>query len=163
MNWDDRWMHMCTEFAQFSKDRSRKTGTVIIDPSSQNIVSTGWNGFPRGIEDDVEERHHRPAKYLWSEHAERNAFYNAARLGRRTEGCTMYIPWYPCSPCARAIIQCGIHELVVIEPDWKDAKWRDDFEVSKEMLDEVVAKGRISVRFYVNPTFQAPVMLPMTS
>jgi dCMP deaminase len=159
MSWDDRWMHMCTEFAQFSKDRSRKIGAIVVYSRSQNIVTSGWNGFPRNINDDIEERHKRPEKDYWTVHAERNAFYNAARLGRSTDGCTMYMPWYPCAGCSQAIVQCGIVEVVVVEPDWDDLRWKEDFAKSKEMLSE----AKVRVRFYTNPKILAPVMLPMTS
>lgn len=159
MSWDDRWMHMCTEFAKFSKDRSRKIGAIIIDTKSQSIITTGWNGFPRKVNDDIEERHQRPEKYYWTAHAEKNAICNAARLGRATEGSTLYMPWYPCAECAQMIVQAGVGEMVVIEPDWDDLQWESNFIRSKQMLKE----AEILVRFYENPNITAPVMLPMTS
>jgi len=111
------------------------------------VLATGWNGFPRGIDDDRDERHERPAKYKWTEHAERNAIYNAAANGTALRGATMVMPWYPCADCARAIIQSGIIGLVCVEPDWSDAIWADDFSIVREMLDEagvavVFAQGR---------------------
>ena len=59
------------------------------------------------------ERLERPAKYLWIEHAERNAICNAARAGTATEGCTIYVEIMPCMDCARAIVQAGICQVVV--------------------------------------------------
>ena len=126
---------MATLVASWSKDRSRHAGAVIVDDRNV-LVSIGWNGFPRGINDDVDTRHERPAKYKWTEHAERNAIFNAAANGHHTRGCTMYLQWYPCADCARAIIQAGIIKLVCKEPDWNDPIWAADFEVVKEMLDE---------------------------
>jgi dCMP deaminase len=152
-------MHMCVEYGQFSKDRSRRTGAIIVDPETQNQVSSGWNGFPRKVNDEVDARHVRPLKYKWTEHAERNAFYNAAALGRSTKGCTMYIPWYPCCDCARGIIQCMLKEIVVIEPNWDDPIWKEDFVITKEMLHE----AQIGVKFYDNHTFAALVNSPVTS
>lgn len=137
-NWDERWMSMCDLIASWSKDRSRKTGAVIVDDRN-TLISLGWNGFPRGINDDVEKRHQRPEKYAWSEHAERNAIYNAPRSIR---GATMYLPWFPCSDCARAIIQSGIGELVCIEPDWNSPTYGDDFRIANEMLCESSVKVR---------------------
>lgn len=158
MSWDDRWMHMCIEYSKFSKDRSRRTGAIIVDTQTQNQVSSGWNGFPRFTNDNIEERHQRPLKYKWTEHAERNAFYNAAALGRSTKGCMMYLPWYPCSDCARGVVQCMISELVLIEPNWNDEIWKEDFKVSKEMLSE----AGVRVRFYESPDFLELIKSPMT-
>lgn len=133
--WDQRFLRIAQETAQWSKDKSRKVGCVIVGPSKE-IRATGYNGFPRGVEDDVPSRHERPAKYLWTEHAERNAIYNAARHGVALECCTIYLPWYPCVDCARAIIQCGIIEVVAVEPDWNDPKYGEEFRTAREMFNE---------------------------
>lgn len=141
-HWDARWMDVARLAATWSKDRSRSVGAVIID-RRQHVVALGWNGFPRGINDDVGDRHERPAKYLWTEHAERNAIFNAAASGNATLGCTMYLVWFPCADCARAIIQAGIESIVAIEPDWGDPKYSADFAVVREMLSE----AGVGVRF----------------
>jgi dCMP deaminase len=141
--WDKRWMDLAKLVASWSKDRSTKVGAVIVD-YRHVLVAVGWNGFPRYVDDDVDARHERPIKYKWTEHAERNAIYNAASKGIPTNYCTMYIPWYPCADCARAILQAGITELVVVEPDWDDERWGDDFRLVKEMFEEV----RLEVRYY---------------
>ncbi len=134
--WDERFMDLAREIGSWSKDRSRKVGCVLVGPARE-IRATGYNGFPRGVNDDVEARHQRPAKYRWTEHAERNAIYNAARSGVATDGCTAYLPWFPCVDCARALIQAGITTLVCIEPDWEDATFGADFKVAVEMMNEV--------------------------
>lgn len=145
-HWDERWMGLAHHIAGWSKDRSRKIGCVIVDHDN-TLVSMGWNGFPRGSDDEVEERHQRPTKYLWSEHAERNAIYNAARKGVRLEGCRMYLQFFSCSHCARAALQSGISEIICLEPDWDDPTYAEEFAVVREMLDEQAAKGRIKYRF----------------
>ena len=150
MSWDSRWMDMARLVGSWSKDRSRKCGAVIVD-SRNVLVSIGWNGFPRGINDDVDARHERPVKYKWAEHAERNSIFNAAANGHHTLGCTMYLPWYPCADCARAIIQAGIAEVVCIEPDWNDPVWAADFAVVREMFKE----SHVVARFVAG---DAPVM-----
>ena len=101
-HWDERFMEMARTIAGWSKDRSRKVGCVIVGPGKE-IRASGYNGFPRDVNDDVEARHQRPAKYRWTEHAERNAIYNAARSGVSTMGCVIYLPWFPCMDCSRAI------------------------------------------------------------
>jgi dCMP deaminase len=134
--WDARWMDLASLVATWSKDRSRKTGAVVVDQRNV-VVALGWNGFPRGVDDEVERRHARPAKYQWTEHAERNALYNAAANGISTRGCRLYIPWYPCADCARGIIQSGISEVIAFEPDWNDPTYAADFATVREMFEEV--------------------------
>jgi dCMP deaminase len=110
--WDQYYLDICKVVATRSKDPNTQIGCVIIGPNHE-IRSTGYNSFPRGIRDDVPERLVRPTKYLWIEHAERNAICNAARAGTATEGCTIYVEIMPCMDCARAVVQAGIIQVVV--------------------------------------------------
>lgn len=138
--WDKRWMEMAQLVSSWSKDRSRKVGAVIVD-NRNTVLAIGWNGFPRGIDDEsFEERHQRPAKYAWTEHAERNAIYNAASTGTNLSGSTIYVPWFPCVDCARAIIQSGVDSVVCVEPNWEDPAF--DFGTSMAMLTEAWLKLR---------------------
>lgn len=139
--WDERFMALAEHVGSWSKDRGRSVGCVIVGPDD-SIRAIGFNGFPRGIDDDVEERHSRPAKYLWTEHAERNAIYVAARNGISLVGCRMYLPWFPCVDCARAIIQVGLEEIVGKQPELSDSRWGSDFKVSLELLEEAGVKIR---------------------
>jgi dCMP deaminase len=134
-DWDDRLMALAAQIGSWSKDRSARTGCVITG-SDRLIRSTGFNGFVRGVDDDDDARHQRPAKYLWTEHAERNAIYNAARLGISLEGCTAYMNWFPCVDCSRGLVQAGVIRLVVLEPDHADERWGADFTLSTAMLAE---------------------------
>ncbi|MGE5487376.1 MAG: deoxycytidylate deaminase [bacterium] len=111
-NWDEYYLQVCRVVASRSKDPNTQIGCVIVGPAHE-IRSTGYNSLPRGIRDDVAERFERPTKYLWMEHAERNAICNAARAGTATEGCTIYVEIMPCMDCARAIVQAGIAEVVI--------------------------------------------------
>ncbi len=90
MNWDQYFLNIAEQVKEKSKDRRTKIGAVIVGPDNE-IVSTGYNSFPRGIDDDVEERQVRPEKYYWFEHAERNSIYNAARIGVRLKDTKMYL------------------------------------------------------------------------
>jgi len=108
------WIDLAERISQESKDRSTKVGCVIVSPDN-TILSTGWNGFPRGVDDDDDAKHERPAKYDWTEHAERNAIYNAAREGIRLRGATAYLNYTPyaiCTHCVRALSQSGIVRFV---------------------------------------------------
>ncbi len=135
-SWDTKFINLALVLADWSKDRSRKVACVVVGPDHE-IRTTGYNGFPRGIDDTCDHKHQRPQKYLWTEHAERNAIYNAARTGVPLQGCTAYVPWYPCMDCARAIVQSGISTLVCRQPDFSDPTWGEQFKVVKELFDEV--------------------------
>jgi dCMP deaminase len=147
--------------ATWSKDRGRKVGAVIVGPDNE-VRSTGFNGIPRGVDDDVEERHDAASgeKYLWVSHAERNAIYNAALLGVSTKGCTIYVPWYPCIECAKAIVQSGIGRIVCFEPDLADSNWGKDFEKSLIILGEgnVVTK-LVEQKNYLQATIDREIMV----
>lgn len=141
MNWHEYFFEMATLAAKKSKDQSTKCGAVIVGPGNE-IRSTGYNSFPRGINDEVPERQVRPQKYMWIEHAERNAIYNAARMGVSLVGCRIYQDWLPCTDCARAIIQCGISKIIVDgespkngNKEWEE-RWGESLRVSKQMLGE---------------------------
>ncbi len=134
-DWDARFMGLAKHIAGWSKDRSRRVGCVIVGPDNE-IRAYGFNGFPRGVDDEPESRHARPAKYKWTEHAERNAIYNAARIGTPLQGCRMYLPWFPCMDCARAVVQSGIVELICVRPDLSDPQWGSDFADVPRLLEE---------------------------
>lgn len=137
-DWDKKFLDTTELFASWSKDRSRKVGATIV--RNNHVIASGYNGFPVGCNDDIDARHAKPAKYMYTEHAERNAIYSAAKAGISTEGTTMYLQWFPCSDCARAIIQSGIKAIVCTEPDLTDKNWGEHFRVSKEILEEVGIK-----------------------
>ena len=115
MNWDNYFIDMAFTVLTKSKDRSTKVGAVIANEYHE-VVATGFNGFPRGINDDNPNYHERPLKYDYTEHAERNAIYQAAAGRGGTRGATLYLahnPYYAiCTGCARAIIQSGIIRIV---------------------------------------------------
>jgi dCMP deaminase len=129
----------------WSKDQSRQVGCVIVGSANQ-LLSSGYNGFVRGVDDERPDRHERPAKYDWTEHAERNAIYNAARIGVRLEGATVYLSWFPCAACARAIVQVGTERLVAIKPDDQSSRWSDQFKVSASVLQEAGVDVRLVER-----------------
>ena len=136
--WQKRFLDMAEGIGNWSKDRSTKVGCVIVD-DNRVILATGYNGFPRGINDDVDERHDRPAKYQWTEHAERNAIYSAARNGIKLDGSTMFVPWLPCIDCMRGIVQSGIKTVVTKKLDDGDAKavrWAESHKFSLALIEE---------------------------
>lgn len=126
-----------------SKDRSTKVGAAVID-EDYNVLITGYNGMPRGVDDDVEDRHVRPYKYYWFSHAEENCVAQAARVGVRLKGCTLLVTsLFPCTACSRMIIQSGI--IRVLAPKQPDnSRWDEQASVAMEML----AEAGVCVEFY---------------
>ena len=118
--------------------RDTQIGAVIVGKDKE-IVSTGYNSFPRGIDDNIRERQERPEKYFWFEHAERNAIYNAARIGVSTKGCTMYLSCgVPCSDCARGIINAGIVRIFCERAGYgaEGKKWDESAERSWKLCSK---------------------------
>lgn len=135
VDWDERFFQLAQYIGSWSKDTSRGLGAVITTKDNR-IVSVGYNGFPSGSNDTIEERYERPQKYDYTEHAERNAIYNAARIGVATMGCTIYVAWFPCVKCTRAIIQSGIDRIVCTAPDFDNKTFGREFKISQELLIE---------------------------
>lgn len=114
--WDHFFIEMAALIATKSKDPSTKVGCILVGEDNQ-VLSIGYNGFPRGVSGDDDpqgERWKRPIKYEFVEHAERNAIFNAALTGISLKGARAYLNWEPtpCAPCTRAFIQAGIVEIV---------------------------------------------------
>lgn len=148
--WNERWLQMCDLIASWSHDASTKLGAVIVD--DRNVVlAIGWNGFPRRNNDTIASRNERPAKYSWTEHAERNAIYNAASRGIALNDATMYTQSLPCPDCARAIIQSGIKTVIVKNKVLND-RWAEVQAISDEMFKEagihVVVLGNLKYGEY---------------
>lgn len=110
--WDRRFMDLAELVASWSKDPSTKVGCVIVNDLRQ-VISLGYNGFPRGVDDDLRRYENRENKYLMVQHAEANAMHNAIQSPR---GCTAYVTAHPCSQCAGALIQCGVKRVVCPDP-----------------------------------------------
>ena len=117
-----------------SKDPSTKVGAVAID-DNYNILSVGYNGFPRGINDDIPSRFERPEKYQRTVHAEGNVVAQAARKGVVLEGSTLLITsLFPCSNCTVLMIQAGVKRVITSIPN--NERWVKDAVMSTEMLAE---------------------------
>ena len=134
-NWDKKFIKLSSHVSTWSKDKNKKVGAVIVD--NDNIVlSMGYNGIPRGCDDTDESRYERPIKYLFTEHAERNAIYHAARHGVSLKDCKLYVTLFPCADCARAMIQSGITKLIAPEPNLNHEVWGDHFKAAIQMMEE---------------------------
>lgn len=133
LNWDEYFMGIALLSAKRSKDPSTQVGACIVDPQNR-VVSIGYNGMPRGVDDDRIPWGHGEgldSKYLYVCHAEFNAILNT-RDGSALQGCRIYVTLFPCNECAKAIIQTGIKEII-----YADDKYHDKVEeqASRRMLD----------------------------
>lgn len=130
----EKFIGIVRSIAALSKDRSTKVGAVAVGPAGE-IRAMGYNGMPRGCDDDKEARHMRPEKYFWFEHAERNLIYNAARVGTPLEGCILVVsPLFPCMDCARAIIQAGFTAVIMDAED--NERWTEHKVRAQELFAE---------------------------
>ena len=121
--WNKRFLELAQHISSWSKDPSTQVGAVIVNPESRNILSIGYNGFPKGIHDD-DRYHNRELKYQLVVHAEMNAIYNATLNGISLMGATLFVHGLPvCSDCAKGIAQVGIKEVImpmqIIPENWK--------------------------------------------
>jgi dCMP deaminase len=140
-------MDLAKLISTWSKDPDVQVGCVIVGPDRE-VRSVGYNGLPRGVNDEIEERLTRPGKDDWFEHAERNAIFNSSRMGVALLGCTAYVNGvhgFPCGPCARAFVQCGIKRLVGLPPDMSNEKYAKSYSNTMKMFQEAgVAFSSIS-------------------
>src|SRR5271165_7034344 len=130
--WDRHFLEMAVHHSRMSKDPSTKVGAVIVGPDRE-LISAGFNGFPRGIADTEERLTDRDMKLRLVVHAEMNAVLAAARLGVRLKGCTMYVAatdnsgdtWGgpPCTRCTVETIQSGIVEIVSYPLKSAPSRW----------------------------------------
>lgn len=143
--WDLHFLRLARECAQMSKDPSTKVGAVIV--GTDNIVrATGFNGFPRGIQDTPERLNHRETKLELVVHAEVNAVMSAARIGVSVVGCRMYLiatdasglHWGgpPCVRCTVEVMQAGIFEIASLPFKTVPSRWKESIEKARALLTE---------------------------
>ena len=119
ISWDEYFMGVALLAAKRSKDPNTQVGCCIVD-SSNVILTTGYNGFPKGCSDDVFpwDREGEQTKYPYVVHAELNAILNAS--GKDLRGSKLYVALFPCNECAKAIIQSGISEVIYLSDKYAD-------------------------------------------
>ncbi|MDO5330507.1 MAG: dCMP deaminase family protein [Bacillota bacterium] len=140
LNWDEYFMGIAHLSALKSKDPSTQVGACIVGPDKK-VVSIGYNGMPRGVDDNAIPWGHGEGledKYLYVCHAEFNAILNT-RDGTALNGCSVYVTLFPCNECAKAIIQTGIKEIIYDEDKYHDHL---DATASRRILDMAGVKYR---------------------
>lgn len=129
--WPAYLMDFARHAASKSKD-STQVGAVLVG-SHQSVHLTAFNGPAIGVH-DTPDRFERPMKYLFASHAEMNLIAFAAREGIRTKGKTVFVTHFPCSICARVMIQAGIKRVVI--GSGKTSMPDEEFEAAHTMFDE---------------------------
>lgn len=137
LEWDAYFITEAYVAARKSKDRSTQVGAVIVGPDRE-IRTKGYNGPPRRFNDADPAIHQRPLKYALFCHAEENAITTCARIGVSAKGCTLYGTLYPCSHCARMIVQSGLAEVVLHRefPGAASGNWEADRAIAERIFHE---------------------------
>ena len=133
LSWDEYFMGIASLSSLRSKDPSTQVGACIVD-NNNKVVSIGYNGMPRGVDDNKIPWGHGEgldSKYLYVCHAEFNAILNT-RNGSALSGCKIYVTLFPCNECAKAIVQVGIKEVIYLDDKYHDST---ETTASRKILD----------------------------
>lgn len=131
-------MDLAKQVGTWSKDPSKQIGAVAIGSKGQ-VLAQGYNGFPRGIDDNESRLNTKETKYKYVVHAEMNLIYNATFNGISLNGSTVYVYGLPvCSECAKGLIQVGVKQIVMSKDSLEnsDEKWLESFELTIALLNE---------------------------
>lgn len=130
--WDIRFLELAQLVGSWSKDPTTQVGAVIVD-ESHRVVSLGYNGFPRNVQDHEYRLEDRELKLHMTIHAEQNAILFAHK---DLQGCTMYTwPIQCCAQCAAMIIQSGIKRVVSPNMTFRP-EWRKSFDIANTMFED---------------------------
>lgn len=144
VRWCRYFFDLARRTAEMSKDPSTKVGCVIVEPTTNQILSTGFNGFARGVYDLEERYNDRDLKYEMVVHAEMNAIAHAAMIGVSLNGSSVFVTFPICARCAALMIQVGVKEVYCLSiPDGKETseKWK----MSNEIADIMFSEAKISL------------------
>lgn len=130
IKWVERFVALTEMVASWSKDPKRQIGCVIVN-LDRRIIATGYNGFPRGLPDNEEDLANQQKKRLHMIHAELNAILNATSDLKHS---TLFVNRFPCHVCAGLILQAGIGNIVVPEPDLEHEHWGQGWQTALEIL-----------------------------
>lgn len=139
LSWNEYFMGIALLSSMRSKDPHNQIGACIVDEESKRILSIGYNGLTRQMEDDKFDWNStgeqtnilKNVKDYYVVHAERNAVLNYRGSMKDLEGKTLYVTWFPCTECTKEIIQVGIKKIVYLRMYSK----KELIEISKIMLE----------------------------
>lgn len=129
LSWEDSFINQTLLVAMRSPDPSTKCGAIIVSADNR-VIASGYNGLPRGMDNDI-EWDDKKLKLSLIVHAELNALLNCKE---DVTGCTMYVNWHPCHECAKAIVQSGIKKVCYLKTSHNYGSWQESFTTSAKML-----------------------------
>lgn len=117
LSWDEYFMGIALLSAARSKDPSTQTGACIV--KNNKIIGVGYNGASNGMNDEEfpwaslgeQTGNLLEIKNSYVVHAELNAILNSVD---KLEGTKLYVTFFPCNECAKAIAQSGIKEVIYL-------------------------------------------------
>lgn len=148
--WDRRFLRIAEEVRLWSKDPGTKVGCVLVQ--ERRMIASGYNGFPSTLSDSLDLYEDRDYKLAVTVHAEANAIMNAAKNGAKTQSCTAYVTFPPCSQCAASLIQAGVEKVVCPDPANAPERWRASFKLANEMLYQ----SGVKLFYYSEADLQCP-------
>ena len=125
------FMMQALKMVQASQDPVVQVGCIVVSGDG-SVIGRAVNGIPKQL--------HTAAPqpdlpfYAWVEHAERRVIYDVLCRGHSLAGSTLYLTWFPCVDCARALVQVGIATLVTSPPDFRDAVWGENLRWANTLL-----------------------------
>lgn len=139
LSWEQFFMMNAFSASLRSKDPHNQVGACIVDEENKKILSVGYNGLTKGMNDDTfdwtssGEKTGEKAKIkdYYVVHAERNAVLNYRGNMKDLKGATLYVTWFPCYECTKEIIQVGIKKIVYLRMYSK----KELVDISKIMLE----------------------------
>ena len=137
----DRLLERAIAAASESPNQIRRVGAVLVT-ADRSVEIAACNSFPPGIK-PLPERAVGDNRFIWLEHAERAAIFEAARRGLATDGGALVSTYFPCTDCARAIVQAGVKTVATPRPEYDDPVWGESFRTSAAIL----AEGAVEVVF----------------
>jgi dCMP deaminase len=149
IDWNTYFLRIAAVVSVKSKDPRSPVGAVICSPDNV-VISTGFNGFARGVFDDAKRLDRQREKLQWICHAEVNAIMNAARVGVALQDAQIYVTKFPCLSCCNAIVQAGIRRVCTHDNKF----WDGDGDKSGARKLELIRQTRLIVDAPFHPNFQ---------
>lgn len=144
LNWDEYFIGVAALTAMRSKDPNTQVGACIAS-SDNRVLSVGYNGAPNGFSDDEfpwdRKGKRLETKYPYVCHSELNAILNFRGNMRELQTARIYVHYFPCVDCTKAIIQSGIKEVIYLH-NFDHASDGVEVEASIRMFEQCGVRYR---------------------
>ena len=107
MNWNSYFMNLAYNISLKSKDK-KKVGAILVSSINNRIISTGYNGLPAGINDDIDWTN-RELVHSMIIHAEMNCIIYS---NNKFENAILYCTLSPCKDCIKIIAAANIKKVI---------------------------------------------------